>query len=92
MFCGYLRVVHCGEHVMKEMVAEGGVDQRLGQGAVLLLWLVHVARGVQGVQTPVSIMSQLVASMIQLRAMVGGGLSLVRILEPVFWLVNSPSE
>ena len=66
---------------MKEMVAEGGVDQGLGQGSILHLGLVHVSGGVQCVQSPVSIMSQLIPGVIQLRSVVGGGLSLVRLLQ-----------
>ena len=67
-------MVHGREHVMEEVVAEGGVDQRLGEGAVHVGRLVHVAGGVQGVQAPVPLLSQLVARVVELGPVVGRGL------------------
>ena len=67
-------MVNCGEHVVKEMVAKGCVDQGLGHGSELLLGLVHVPGGVEHVEPPVTIMSQLVSSMIQLWSVVSGRL------------------
>ena len=44
---------------MSEQVTEGGIHQRPRQPAPGLLWLVHVARGVQRVQAPVTLLLQI---------------------------------
>ena len=59
---------------MEQVVAEGGVDQRPGQGAVHLTGLVHVAGRVQGVQAPVAHLTQLVPGVIELGPVVRRGL------------------
>ena len=67
-------MVHCREEMVEQVVAEGGVDQRPGQGAVLLTGLVHVAGRVQSVQAPVPVLPQLVPGVIKLGPVVGRGL------------------
>ena len=44
---------------MSEQVTEGGIHQRPRQPAPRLLGLVHVARGVQRVQAPVTLLHQI---------------------------------
>ena len=60
--------------MVEQVVAEGGVDQRSGQGAVHLTGLVHVAGRVQRVQAPVPVLPQLVPGVIELGPVVGRGL------------------
>ena len=56
------------------MVAEGGVHQGSGQRPVHVAGLVHVAGGVQRVQAPVPLLTQLVPGVIELGPVVCRGL------------------